>query len=90
MEIGLGLRGASGGFTETWRTRCPGPSLRDVQPLLTGPLDRSALGRRQFRIDVAGKETLSDDGYVILARGRLSLVVRRGRITQQVSSEPGY
>jgi hypothetical protein len=90
VEIGFGPRRASGGFTETWRTRCPGPSLADVQPFLTGPLDRSALGRHQFGINIAGKDAFSDDGYVILARGRLSLVVRRGRITQQVSTEPGY
>lgn len=89
MAIGFGPRGASGGFTDTWRTRCPGPSLGDVQPLLTGPLDRSALGRRQFSINVFGEETFSDDGYAILGRGRLSLVLRRGRITQQVSTEPG-
>ena len=88
VAIELGLGGASGGFTDTWRTRCPGPSLRNTQPFLGGPLDRSALGQPQFRIDVHGKAASSDDGYAILGRGRLSLVLRRGRITQQVSTEP--
>lgn len=88
VAIELDPRGASGGFTDTWRTRCPGPSLRNGQPLLAGPLDRSVLGRREFRIVVQGNAQSSDDGYVIRGRGRLSLVLRRGRITQQVSTAP--
>jgi hypothetical protein len=88
VAIQLGLGGVSGGFAQTWRTRCPGPSLGDKQPILSGPLDRSALDRRQFRLQVGGSGTSSDDGYVIRAHGHLSLVLRRGRITQQVSAEP--
>jgi len=88
VAIQLGLGGVFGGFAQTWRTRCPGPSLGDKQPILSGPLDRSVLDRRQFRLQVGGRGTSSDDGYVIRAHGHLSLVLRRGRITQQVSAEP--
>ena len=80
--------GMLGGFAGSWRTRCPGPSLANAQPLLAGPLSRSALGHRQFTIEARGTGTSSDDGYVIVARGRLSLVFRRGRITQQVIVQP--
>ncbi len=88
VGVPLGLGSGSGGFTSSWRTRCPGPSLGNAQPLLAGSLDRAALGRRQFTIEVGGKGMSSDDGYVIVAHGRLSLVLRRGRIIQQVTVQP--
>jgi hypothetical protein len=84
----FGLEGSSGCFAGSWRTRCPGPSLRNAQLLLAGSLDRSALGHRQFTIEARGTGTSADDGYVFAARGRLSLVLRRGRITQQVMTQP--
>jgi len=89
-EVGVpfGVGSGSGGFTGSWRTRCPGPSLGNAQPLLAGSLDRAALGRRQFTIEVDGKGMSSDDGYVIVAHGRVSLVLRRGRITQHVTEQP--
>jgi hypothetical protein len=89
VGLALAVRGESGGFTGSWRTRCPGPSLRNGQPILAGPLDRSMLGHREFTLRLEGSGTSFDDGYLIHARGRLSVVLRRGRITRQVSSEPG-
>jgi hypothetical protein len=88
IAISLAPDGASGGLSESWRTRCPGPSVGNAQSLLAGRFDRSVLGHRQFTIKVAGKGTSSDDGYAIVARGRLSLVLRRGRISQQIDTEP--
>jgi hypothetical protein len=88
IAVPLGFGGRLRGFVGPLRTRCPGPSLANAQPLLGAPLSRSALGHRQFTIQVGGSGTSSDDGYEIRVRGHLSLVLRRGRITQQVSSEP--
>jgi hypothetical protein len=87
--VPLGLGGTLGGFAGSWRTRCPGPLLGNTQSLLGASLDRSALSLGQFTIELGGTRTYSDDGYVIVARGRLSVVLRRGRVTQQVFSEPG-
>lgn len=89
VAVPLGLGGGDlGGFTGSWRTRCPGPSLSNAQPLRGAPLDRSTLGHPEFTIQLRGKGTSSDDGYVIHARGRLSLVLRRGPVTQQRTDEP--
>lgn len=89
ISVPLGFGGGEfGGFTGSWRTRCPGPLLSNAQPFLGVPLDRSMLGHREFAIRLRGKGTSSDDGYEIDARGHLSLVLRRGRITQQISTQP--
>ena len=88
ITVPLGFGSPLGGFSGSWRTRCPGPSLGNAQSLVGAPLDRSMLGQREFTIQLRGTGTSSDDGYVTHAHGHLSLVLRRGRITQQVSSEP--
>jgi hypothetical protein len=88
IAVPLGIGGPIGGFTGPWRTRCPGPSLDNARLLLSAPLTRSQLGHRRFTIHVGGKGTSSDDGYTIRSHGRLSLVLRRGRVTQQVTAEP--
>lgn len=88
IAVALGFGGRLAGFIGPWRTRCPGPVLANAQPLVGAPLDRSVLGHREFTIRLRGMGTLADDGYGIQARGRMSLVLRRGRITQQVTVEP--
>lgn len=88
VGVALGFGGRLGGFIGPWKTRCPGPVLANAQPLVGAPLDRSVLGHREFTVQLRGKGTLADDGYAIRARGRMSLVLRRGRITQQVSVAP--
>jgi len=72
----------------SWRTRCPGPMFSNGSPLLSASLPQSSLGRRQFTIDVRGTGSLEDDGYAATVHGRLSLDLRRARITQQVITEP--
>ena len=77
-----------GGFVDSWRTRCPGPVLGNASSGLSASLARGALGHRQFTIELRPRASLTDDGYVMTPHGRLSAVVRRGRITQQVITEP--
>lgn len=72
----------------TWRTRCPGPMFSNGSPLLSASLPQSSLGRRQFAIDVRGAGALEDDGHALAVHGQLSLELRRGGITQQVSTQP--
>jgi hypothetical protein len=88
VGVPLGLGHRLGGFTGFWRTRCPGPSFQNVGPLLGASLDRATLAHREFTLTLGGNETSSDDGYVIVAHGRLSLRLRRGRITHQVDTQP--
>lgn len=79
------------GFADTssWRTRCPGPDLNaNDNPLLDAVLPRSALGRRTFTIRLRPAGAVADDGYTVTLHGRLSLVVRRGRISQSVTTAP--
>ncbi len=80
--------GASGGFFGTWRTRCPGPILGLGALALRGSFDRAALGHTQFTIGLRSTGSFADDGYAVTPHGRLSILLRRGRITQQVVSEP--
>jgi hypothetical protein len=81
--------GPGGGFVGTWRTRCPGPLFENTGSLLSSSPDRAALGHREFTLDVRGRGASSDDGYMIVVHGRLSLRLRRGRITSQVLTQPG-
>ncbi|MBV9801626.1 MAG: hypothetical protein JO130_00485, partial [Solirubrobacterales bacterium] len=90
VEVGLqpGSTGRFGGFTGSWRTRCAGPLLDDGVVGLSASLAKGALEHRQFTIAARATATLQNDGYVIVPRGRLSVLVRRGPVTQQVFSEP--
>jgi hypothetical protein len=84
-------RGQLRGFANAtaWRTRCPGPVLSaQSNPLLDAALPRAALGRRTFTIGLRPAGPVGDDGYTLAVHGQLSLVLRRGRITQQVITEP--
>lgn len=75
--------------TSSWRTRCPGPSLTDGSaPLLTAALPRHALRQRTFTIGLRPAGAIEDDGYTMSVHGHLSVVVRRGRISQSVSTTP--
>ena len=79
------------GFVDatSWRTRCPGPTLDDpANPQLAAVLPRSALGRRTFTIELRSAGAGEDDGYTVALHGHLSLVVRRGRISQSVITAP--
>ena len=84
----FGGSGGGGGFFGSWRTRCPGPVLGTGPVGVRTSLAPGALGHRQFAVTLRGSGSFSDDGYVISRRGRLSVVVRRGRITQQVATQP--
>ena len=79
---------ASGTFLGSWRTRCPGPTLGDAPGGLSPSLAAGALRHRQFTIRLQAHGSLTDDGYVIAPQGRLAVVLRRGRISQQVITEP--
>jgi hypothetical protein len=83
---GTVLRGSAG-----WggaRTRCPGPSTANQNPVLSAVLARSALGRRELTITLRPAGSLVDDGYTASLRGHLTLTLRRGRIRQQVFAAP--
>ena len=82
--------GASGGLfgSSPWRTRCPGPMVPgQAQPLAASSRLR-VIGPRAFSVTFRPVGSLGDDGYTLTLHGHLSLVLRRGRIVQQVVAEP--
>jgi hypothetical protein len=79
---------SAGGFTGGWRTRCPGPQFGASQVGVVASLRPGALEHQQFTIDMRGSGSFTDDGYVVLARGDVSALLRRGRITSQVITQP--
>ncbi len=83
------LRTGFGAFAGPWRTRCPGPLLGDRSAGVRASLAVGALAHRQFTLRLRATGSLSDDGYVMSAEGDLSVLLRRGRITQQVITAPG-
>jgi hypothetical protein len=72
----------------SWRTRCPGPSLANAATLLSASVPAGALRDPRLRIVLRARSGVGDDGYVISPHGNLSLVLRRGRISQSVQVEP--
>jgi hypothetical protein len=82
--------GASGGFfgSSPWRTRCPGPMVPGQVQLLSARARLRMMGPREFGVTFRPVGSLTDDGYTFTLHGHLSLVLRRGRITQQVVTEP--
>jgi hypothetical protein len=72
----------------SWRTRCPGPSLANAATLLSASAPAGALRRPRLRIVLRARSGVGDDGYVISPHGNLSLMLRRGRISQSVQVEP--
>ncbi|MGN6869678.1 MAG: hypothetical protein ACTHMY_14900 [Solirubrobacteraceae bacterium] len=87
LASGFGVGGV-GAFTGSWRTRCPGPIFNPFNQVLIASFNRATLGHREFSVRVRAKGSPTDDGYVIVPHGRLSMLLRRGRITQQVISAP--
>jgi hypothetical protein len=79
---------SAGGFAGGWRTRCPGPQFGASQAGVVASLRPGALEHRQFTIDMRGSGSFTDDGYVVLAHGDVSALVRRERITSQVITQP--
>jgi hypothetical protein len=77
------------------RTRCPGPFFSsegpssETQTLATGTVGAATLRPRTFTLRLNGARTFTDDGYSIVSHSRLSLVIRRGRLSQHVSVQPG-
>ncbi len=82
--------GASGGFfgSSPWRTRCPGPMVPGQAQLPLASPRLRAIGPRAFGVVLRPVGPLSDDGYTLTLHGHLSLLLRRGRISQQVFTEP--
>jgi hypothetical protein len=72
----------------SWRTHCPGPMLGNASTGVAAALRPGALGRRVFTVKLHGKGSFTDDGYVVTPQGSLSVVLRRGHVTQQVITEP--
>jgi hypothetical protein len=75
-------------FEGSWRTRCPGPALGTLSPRLTTVLAAGGLAHRLVTLRVRASGSVEDDGYVISPQGRLSIVLGRGRITQDVVAQP--
>jgi hypothetical protein len=74
---------------ESPTTECPGPSF--VGPgsrLLSGIMPRTTLSSRTFTLVLRRGSSFQDDGYTGSVRGSLRLTFRRGRVTQQVITEP--
>lgn len=74
--------------SRSWRTRCPGPLVGEQEQLLSGAVPISALARRTFTVVLHGLGSLVDDGYSASLHGRLTLRLRRGRVSQQVIDAP--
>ncbi len=74
--------------SSSWRTRCPGPLGGEQRQLLSGAVPISALGRRTFTVVLGAQGSLVDDGYSASLHGRITLRLRRGRISQQVLEVP--
>lgn len=72
----------------SWRTRCPGPSLTNEVPLLSASAPAGVLRHPRLKITLRAGAPFGDDGYVASPGGRLSLVLRRGRISQVVAVLP--
>lgn len=77
-----------GAFASGWRTQCPGPLFGGEAAGLVASLRPGGLKRPQFTIDLRGRGSFTDDGYVISTQGEESAVVRRGRVTSQVMTFP--
>jgi hypothetical protein len=76
---------------ESLDTECPGPIAAAVNApssLLSGAAARRILGARTFTVVVNRGSSLQDDGYIGSVHGSLGLTLRRGRLTQQVITEP--
>jgi hypothetical protein len=69
-------------------TECPGPFVDQGSPLLSGVMPRATLSSRTFTLMLQRGLSFRDDGYDGSARGNLTLILRRGRVTQQVITEP--
>jgi hypothetical protein len=80
---------AGGAFSiAPWRTRCPGPALASSGTLLSASIPAGALAHAQFKIALRPSHEFGDDGYVVSPSGRVSLVLRRGRVSQSVQVQP--
>jgi hypothetical protein len=70
-------------------TECPGPNVAALgSGLLSGSMPRTTLSSRPFTLVLRRGSSLRDDGYTGSVRGSLRLTLRRGRVTQQVITEP--
>jgi hypothetical protein len=83
-----GSTGLFGGFAGSWRTRCAGPLVGSGAAGLSVSLAKGALQHREFTIKARASGTLNDDGYVMVPHGHVSVLLRRGPVTQQVFPEP--
>jgi hypothetical protein len=79
---------SAGGLAAGWRTRCPGPQFGADQVGVVASLRPGALEHRQFMIHLRGSGSFTDDGYAISPQGDLSALLRRGRVTSQVTTFP--
>lgn len=74
--------------SDSWRTRCPGPSFENAGSPFTASASPGALSRARIKIEVHPGAPFGDDGYVVSPSGSLSVVLRRGRISQVVATAP--
>jgi hypothetical protein len=90
LFVSLIPNGASGGFfgSTPWRTRCPGPMVPRQAQLLSASSRLRIMGSREFGVTLRPVASFRDDGYTLTLHGRVSLVLRRGQVTQQVVTEP--
>jgi hypothetical protein len=81
-------RAAGSGESSPWRTRCPGPMIGGQASVWSATFPAQALARRSFTIEARSAGSLSEDGYTISLHGRVSVTVRRGRLSENVIVEP--
>jgi hypothetical protein len=55
---------------------------------LTGEFNSSMLAHRQFTLAARATGSVAHDGYLTVPRGSLSIVLRRGTVSQQVVAQP--
>jgi hypothetical protein len=69
------------------RGECPGPIVGG-DTLALGSVPTSALGRPSFALHLHAAGPITDDGYRVRLSGGVTLRLRPGPITQQVTTGP--
>jgi hypothetical protein len=83
-ELGIALR-SDGGFTDSVRTRCPGPAEQDAigsGTIAIGRIPLSSLGKRHLQVAATSTHGFAGGGYTGTRRGQLvlSLELKRAGI----------
>jgi hypothetical protein len=87
LIVAAGRITAQYGPASALRTRCPGPAVPDPEAILSGGGQLETDGR-SLTLTLDRGRAFEDDGYLGRIQGRVTLTLRRGRLRQQIFSEP--